>query len=337
MSRRILVVRNDKVGDFMLAWPALSLIKTHLRDHEVHVLVPEYTRELAELCPSVDRVIVDPGADVGVFGLVQVLKLHQYHAVVSLYSTTRVGAAVWLARIPLRIAPATKLAQLFYNHRLIQRRSRSTKPEHEYNTELSRYALEKLGVETDAVPVPPYLSFDNDEILALRRTLVSACKLPAHNRLVFIHPGSGGSASNLSLDQFARLANALRSAQGHSVIISAGPGERPTADCLAAKLMDVPHAVFESTRGLGDFARYIACGDVFISGSTGPLHIAGSLDRPTVGFYPQRRSATALRWQTLNRPSRRLAFSPPLDSPAEDMQAIDILKAAQQISNTFLS
>ena len=57
---RVLVVRNDKLGDFMLAWPALALIKDHLADNELHVLVPEYTREIAGLCPSVDRVIVDP-------------------------------------------------------------------------------------------------------------------------------------------------------------------------------------------------------------------------------------------------------------------------------------
>ena len=300
------------------------------------MLVPEYTRELAELCPSVDCVCVDPGREGGVRGLTKLLKAQHYQAVVSLYSTTRVGAAVWLARIPMRTAPATKLAQFFYNHRLTQRRSRSLKPEYEYNTELARFALRQLGVATGELPGPPYLAFKSSEIKGLRHMLVSEYRLPAHHRLVFLHPGSGGSARNLSLDQYASLANALRSRYGHSIIVTAGPGERPSAERLANRLVDVSHAVLESTQGLAKFARYIACADLFISGSTGPLHIAGSLDRPTVGFYPLRRSATALRWQTLNRASRRLAFTPPQDSPAENMQAIDIRKAAQQISDTFL-
>ncbi|MCK5667388.1 MAG: hypothetical protein KAI17_28065, partial [Thiotrichaceae bacterium] len=53
-----------------------------------------------------------------------------------------------------------------------------------------------------------------------------------------------------------------------------------------------------------------AISDLFISGSTGPLHIAGALNIPTVAFYSARRSATALRWQTLNQGNRRLAFMP---------------------------
>jgi ADP-heptose:LPS heptosyltransferase len=43
--KRILVVRNDKLGDFMLAWPALALLKQ--AGCEVTVLVPEYTAPLA--------------------------------------------------------------------------------------------------------------------------------------------------------------------------------------------------------------------------------------------------------------------------------------------------
>lgn len=48
---------------------------------------------------------------------------------------------------------------------------------------------------------------------------------------------------------------------------------------------------------------------MLIAGSTGPLHIAGCLDIATAGFYPAKRSATPLRWQTCNRAEKRLAFS----------------------------
>ena len=335
MPEKILIVRNDRVGDFMLAWPAMSLIKSHLRDHEVHALVPEYTLELAELCPYVDRVIVDPGSEGGVTALLRILKAQRYSAAVCLYSTARVGAAVWLARIPMRTAPATKLAQIFYNHRLTQRRSRSLKPEYEYNTDLARYTLNRFGIEAGEVRGPPYLVFDKHEIQDLRRTLMSRFKIPANKRLVFMHPGSGGSARNLSLDQYARLASRLQSGNGHCIVITAGPGERHAAESLGDSLSDVAHVVFESKQGLANFARHIACADLFISGSTGPLHIAGGLDRPTVGFYPNRRSATALRWQTLNQAARRLAFTPALDSHDENMQAIDIDTAANEISRTF--
>ena len=40
-GRRILVVRNDKLGDFMLAWPALACLKRAHPDNHVGVLVPD--------------------------------------------------------------------------------------------------------------------------------------------------------------------------------------------------------------------------------------------------------------------------------------------------------
>jgi ADP-heptose:LPS heptosyltransferase len=98
----------------------------------------------------------------------------------------------------------------------------------------------------------------------------------------------------------------------------------------------VPWRILHSTRGLAAFARRIAMADLFIAGSTGPLHIAGALDVPTAAFYTRRRSATALRWQTLNSPGRRLAFSPPPDAGQEDMGAVDVAAAAGRISQVFL-
>ena len=58
--KRILVVRNDKIGDFMLAWPSFAMLKGSMACH-VTALVPAYTAPLARLCPWIDEVIIDPG------------------------------------------------------------------------------------------------------------------------------------------------------------------------------------------------------------------------------------------------------------------------------------
>jgi ADP-heptose:LPS heptosyltransferase len=56
---RILVIRNDRLGDFMLAFPTLILLKQALPTTELHVLVPSYTAEMASACDAVDEVITD--------------------------------------------------------------------------------------------------------------------------------------------------------------------------------------------------------------------------------------------------------------------------------------
>lgn len=335
---KILVIRTDKLGDFMLAWPALALLKTSLPQAEVELLVRDYTRPMAALCPWVDDVVLLPEKDDG-FGnwreLVRRLRPRGYDAVITLFSTTAIATAALAAGIPYRLAPATKLAQLFYNHRLVQRRSRSENPEWEYNVDLVRRFLADHGSAAAVLPSAPYLRFPAEETARLRQAFRHQYGIDARARLVLIHPGSGGSASNLSLEQYATLAAALRGTRPLHFVIGCGPGEDFKAETLAALLGTLPSTILHAG-GIADYARHIACMDLFISGSTGPLHVAGALDVPTAAFYPRRRSATPLRWQTLNSPQRRLAFTPEVTAGESDMSGVTLEAAAQAISEQYL-
>lgn len=338
-SKRILVVRNDKLGDFMLAYPAFALLKQSLPEAEVHALVPSYTREMAEVCPWIDHIITDPGQVQGTAGLLQLVKqlrARKMDSVITLFSTTRIGIAVYTAGIPLRLAPATKAAQLFYNHRLPQRRSRSEKPEYVYNLDLVRHYLQLQHCPAADNIHAPYLVFGQQEVAELKYAFCAANNLGGQLPMVFVHPGSGGSANNLSIEQYAQLVSKLAANNEVNIVISAGPDELVQAQRLVSRANVNNSAIYHSQEGLKRFAQHIQFADVFISGSTGPLHIAGALNTPTAAFYPRRRSATSLRWQTLNTPDKRLAFSPPDDAEESDMSKINIADVAKKILATYL-
>lgn len=140
--KKLLVIRNDKIGDFMLAWPSFAMLKASLPDCHITALVPKYTAALAELCPWIDAVIIDPGqqADKAQHKqLVQTVKAQQFDASINLFSTMYNALLVWKARIPYRLAPATKLAQIFYQHRIKQ--SARNRPNRNMNTTSIWYAL----------------------------------------------------------------------------------------------------------------------------------------------------------------------------------------------------
>lgn len=338
-KQKILVIRNDKLGDFMLAWPALALLRKNLPEARVAVLVPFYTAPLAEVCSYTDEVIVDPkfkGDLRSGLALAKLLKPKKFDAVITLFSRFDTGLAVWSAAIPYRLAPATKLAQIFYNHRLKQRRSESAKPEYEYNLDLVKAFLLDHRSQPAPLPQPPYLHFHETEVSTLESEFRNTHRIPGASRLVFVHAGHGGSASNLSLGQYAELTRHLQSRNGHHVVLTAGPDEESRTQALSGLLTGVPHCLYSSREGLVKFAKHLQFCDVFISGSTGPLHIAGALNCRTAAFYPRRRSSTALRWQTVNAADRRLVFMPPMGSGASDMLAIDILSAAAEISDKYL-
>lgn len=337
--RRILVVRNDKLGDFTLALPACQLLRRKLPDAHITVLIPEYTREVAELAPGIDDVLIDPGAarDGGSSGeLARAIREREFDASVTLFSTVRVGLALFRARVPLRYAPATKFGQFLHNRRVVQRRSESTQPEYEYNLDLVRRLLTDCGVTGEMQLVRPVLSLPAEVVRARRAELIASFGLTRETRLVMLHCGHGGSANNLSVEQYARLASSLRSRDGHAFVCTAGPGEEDAATRLAATVTGAPAFVYRSTGGLANFVRTLAAGDLFIGGSTGPLHLAGALDLRTVAFYPRRRTSSPLRWQPLNQDARRLAYAPPATFDERDLSGIDLDAVGVEVSERFL-
>ncbi|MGD8796162.1 MAG: glycosyltransferase family 9 protein, partial [Thiohalophilus sp.] len=337
--QKILIVRNDKLGDFMLSLPVFKFLKQSLPGCTLHALVPEYTRDIARACDSIDDIIIDPGKQASPYKqwqLVQTIRNQRYDGVITLFSTTRIGWLVLLAGIRYRLAPATKLAQVFYNHRLKQRRSLSEKPEYVYNLDMAIRYLQDQHLDIPAIPGGPYLQFPPERVRESRQDFFDKHAINGDPALVIVHPGSGGSASNLSLDQYARLVRSLNIGHRYHIVITAGPGELEQAKHLGNLIHDISHSIYHSQHGLVSFAVFLQNAALFISGSTGPLHIAGALDVPTAAFYPRRRSATSLRWQTLNSEARRLGFMPPAEAGERDMQSIDIDAAATEIKNKLL-
>lgn len=341
MAQKLLVVRNDKIGDFMLAWPALACLKQASPTPHVSVLVPAYTAPLANACPWVDEVIIDPGHQANKAAQQALLidvKKAQFDALLTLFSTPRIGWLGVRAGIPLRVAPATKWAQVFYNVRVRQRRSQSAKPEYQYNVDLACELLARLSLKLSTLPSPPFWPLNDTQRHAQRQALAA----DTSERVVVVHPGSGGSAVNLSVTQYAELMTQVnQQCQPLPMrwLISAGPSERPQAQDLREQLAEkgILADHFPDSAGVDDFALQLCGADMLIAGSTGPLHIAGCLNIATVGFYPAKRSATPLRWQTCNNADKRLAFSPPSHAGQQDMSAIDLNKAAQKTSALLIS
>ena len=319
----------------MLAWPALSLLKNQYPHSSITALVPAYTEPMAILCPWIDEILLDDhhkSLFSDALALAKKFRHKNFDVSISLFTETRTAAATFLSRIPMRISPATKIAQIFSNRRLRQRRSESSKAEYEYNTDLVIYFIKSQGDTPVAPHQVPYLMFDDAVIKNIRTQYIKEHDIRTDSKLIIIHPGTGGSAINFSIDQYAKLIKCIDKKVNAHFIITAGPGEHEIAEGLSSLLPEVEHEVYTSTKGIVAFSRFIATSDLFISGSTGTLHIAGALDVPTAAFYPARKSATPLRWQTLNQSSRRITFSPENCSGDNDMKTIDPASCAQEIS-----
>lgn len=330
---KILVVRNDKLGDFVLAFPAFAMLKQSLPQAQIVALVPSYTADLAKSCPYLDDVIIDTDNKkdkVARQSVLNTIKAYNFTAVIAFFSNRYNACLLWQTHIPYRLAPATKIVQFLYNHRLTQRRSRSQKAEFVYNLDLSRAFLQDKQIPIKE-PTFPYLSFSSQVLVQQKQKLSGLLGLQPAKKWCFLHSGTGGSAKNLILAQYAQLAKGILAKFDCQIVLTAGKGEEESALTLAQLINDPNVVVYSKNDGLSDFAHSIACCDLFIAGSTGPLHLAAALNKPTIGFFPSKRSACALRWQPINDPAKQLLISAdPAIPETQQMQQIDIQRVLAQ-------
>lgn len=290
---KVLVCRNDKLGDFMLAWPALAMLKSSLdQSDEVFALVSPMNEESAQNCPWLDGVIVDDPVQ---SKTISHIKAQRFNSVIALFSNWHVALLLKKSGIKERIAPATKLAQILYTDKLVQRRSKSLKPEYEYNCDLVKYFLKKHGLAIKAVS-PPFWPIPS----APRK----------NEKTIFFHPGHGGSSAKIHLRDYAKLFKLLSNDFEFKVLISYGPSENDLAQNALRILCDVSvnAEIMPLQQSMFDYANMIKQGDVFISCATGTLHVAANLNIPTIAFYPVKKSSTSLRWRTTNDPKNALYF-----------------------------
>ena len=90
-KKNILVIRNDKLGDFVLSLPTFLLLKKYLPNYEIHAFIPTYTKDIALLSRYIDKVIIDPGSSASFhqqLNTLSAIKKQDYDAVITLFSTS---------------------------------------------------------------------------------------------------------------------------------------------------------------------------------------------------------------------------------------------------------
>ena len=287
----ILVVRTDKLGDFITALPTMYVLKKHNPKNRIVVLVAPLNKVLAESCAFIDEVIVDDGKS-SVWELSRRLKNAQIDCSITLFSNTRVAVAQFLAGIQERYAPATKIAQIFYNHRVKQRRSEVKMAEFEYNLALAREAFADIDLNYPK----PLLQFDDSKEINEQ-----FCQENGITReVIAFHVGFGGSSdANWNLDEYEVLIRDMLTQDKYDVVLTFGPDETALREEMQKRLKDEKVVFYLSNEGIVNFAKLIASFKLFVSTSTGTYHLASLVGTSTMTFFGDSNFASAKRWKSI--------------------------------------
>lgn len=272
----LLITRHDKIGDFVVTLPLFKAIKEQYPNTKITALVSKINYKFAKDIEFIDDVILYNTNDFP--RTLQDIKSKNFDASISAYIDTQLGKILYKSGIKKRVAPATKLAQFYFNKRIRQRRSKALKTEWQYNLELAKAIFPEIKLDF----TKPLLNI----------------KEKKEKRVIF-HTGFGGSSDgNLRIDDYINLARSIKNST-YDIVFSFGPDDEKAKDYIEANL-DFEAYIYESKVTLMDFAKYIASSSLFVSTSTGPMHLAGASNSQTLSFFGDSLFASSKRWATVS-------------------------------------
>lgn len=277
--QRILVVRTDRLGDVVLATPLLRALRRTFPDAYLAALVRPYARDLLVGNPHLDEILVDDrdGAHRGVLGFwkqVAALGRRRFDAALLLLPTSRAAWMLFLAGIRRRIGVGRKFYEVVtWMESVSRNRYVPLRHEADYCLDLGR----RLGVESTDLDTEVHLAAEEREH---GWRVLTGAGARAGDRLVGIHPGSGGSSPNWEPERYAALAGALLERGGPALRIVITGEASDSSFPGGGRVFDMRGS--RSLRELMSILSHLHC---LVSSSTGPMHVAAALRVPTVSLF----------------------------------------------------
>jgi heptosyltransferase-2 len=272
------VVRPDRIGDVVLITPLVRALRKQFPNGSIGVLVRPYAADVLRNNPHVDTILLDDpqGQHAGPAGLLQQvrrIRQQRFDTALMPLPSSRHAWLCFLAGIRQRLATSRKLYNRLTLTRCIRRNTQTTrKHEADYCLDLAR----AIGVPDDGLHTEMFLT--DDEVALAHESLGAG-------NLVGIHASSGGSAPNWPVAHYVALAEHILDMADDIRIVLTGGAEDAALGAAFARLPATRVINLIGQPSLRRTAAIIARLRVFVSASTGPMHMAGALRVPTVSMF----------------------------------------------------
>jgi heptosyltransferase-2 len=150
--------------------------------------------------------------------------------------------------------------------------------------------------------VEKYNDFINDSLNinfpAGKLLLSTTNSQPSTQKTVGINPGASyGSAKRWYPEEFAKVANEL--SDQYDIVIFGGPGEKDIANDIEKSLLEKGVKNYQNLAGkttIPELINHISNLDLFITGDSGPMHVAAAFEVPTVAIFGPTKDDETSQW-----------------------------------------
>jgi len=298
---KVLVARTDRLGDVIMALPALNFLREALPNAEIHFTcaVPFKKMMLPFLrARGIEWVTTETQG---------------YDASLFLNTDASLQFRAWRSRIPVRVGALSRWPSfLWLNRGVRQKRSTAEKNEGRYSLELAHHLVNVLGDKTVYSSESPGLVMDGDPADAsAAKTYLRGLGIGEGEKYWVLHPGTGGTAINVSAKDFLEIVNALR---GKRLVLSQGPSPVDAELIAFLQSRGEPLPLIQGV-GLEVLREIFRGAEAVIGPSTGPLHLAHAVGTHAVGLFAPIRAQSPARWGFWGGAAKSTIFVPAVDCP----------------------
>lgn len=292
---RILLCRTDGIGDLLLITPLIREIKSVLKDSFVSVLASLSSKDILLNNPDVDEIITYPS-----FNLKEKIVSLNFSRAYIIYPTFSIALLVLLSKIKHRAGTAYRWYSFLFNKKVKIHRKYNQIHEACYNLKI---AEDIIGSKTAN---KLFLYLTDIELNFARDYLM---KKGIKSDFFTVYPGGAGSAVNLSLEMYAQIIDKIReSFPDINILIASGKSKQDDVLYVYNKVKNKKYVfVMNENLSIRELASIINYSKIFISGSTGPMHIAAALNIKTLTFFPEK-GVLPVRWGPLGNLSEIVIF-----------------------------
>lgn len=288
--RRILIIRLDLLGDLMLSVPAIRAVRRRWPRAELTALVLPYTAPLLAHFPEVDRVITFdpnrlrpsgtpwlPSVWADLLRIIRRLRAGRFDLALALYGPWA-GLLAYLSGARFRVGYGAESHPKFFHLALPGRRYLVRRHEAEYTLAVAAAVGAPGGPED-------YFLEPRPEASARVGAKLARLGVPSGMPLIGVQVGAAnGWAKQWYPDKWAAAAGEISRRWQAGVVLTGTARERPLAEEVRTRL-DVPAWNLAGETDVPELVALLARLSLFLSGDTGPMHLATALGVPTVALH----------------------------------------------------
>ncbi len=300
---KILIIRLSAIGDVIRVIPAMEAIRIAYPNVQIDWVVEKKACDVIIGHPALNQCIIFERRDNILSSIKKFLTLcreikhNRYDLVIDFHGIFKSGMISFYSKAPYRFSFAPPRAQEFSH---IFAHYHVTIPQDKIlsRVEENFFLANAVGAEKIEDWIGMLIPMEIEE--EIQNLLQKLCE--TNKKLIVIHPPVERPEKQWPLEYYAKLADLLIADGRFEVLFTWGPGQLEIIKDIT-KQMQYPVLVAPQLPTLKHLASLITHSSVFISGDTGPMHLAWLLHRPAIcifgGTNPQQHAPQGPHFRTL--------------------------------------